>query len=102
MRIHPLRLLLAGATLALAQTPVINSGGISNAASYQTPITPGGWAVIFGTSLSSSLAGADSVPYSKNLGGVTVQFVNGANSFTAPLYYVSPGDPANGVPSQID
>jgi uncharacterized protein (TIGR03437 family) len=102
MRIQAFCFLLAGVSVALAQGPVINSGGIGNLTTGQTPIAPGSLAVIFGTNLSSQIAQADTIPLSASLGGVTVQFVNGSNTFNAPLVYVAPTDPAHGVISQIN
>jgi uncharacterized protein (TIGR03437 family) len=95
-------LFLAFSSLALAQTPTISKGGIANGASYQAPIAPGSLFVIFGTNLSSKLAQADSIPLSKNLGGVTVKFVNGSNTADAPMLYATPADPAHGQISQIN
>src|SRR6266849_5249466 len=102
MRIQAVCFLLAGAGIALAQAPVINNGGIGNLTTGQTPIAPGSLAVIFGTNLSSRIAEADTVPLSSNLGGVTVQFVNGSNMFNAPIKYVQPTDPAKGLISQVN
>jgi uncharacterized protein (TIGR03437 family) len=86
-------LLLTSAGLCLAQ-PSINSGGIVNGASFAAgqPITPGSLVSIFGTSLASKAAGADSIPLSTTgLGGVSVEFVNGSNSYPAPMLAVLPG-----------
>jgi uncharacterized protein (TIGR03437 family) len=102
MRIRALFLLFAGASLAFAQVPVINSGGIGNLTTGQTPIAPGSLAVIFGTNLSSRIAEADTVPLSTNLGGVTVQFVNGSTTLNGAIKYVQPTDQAQGLISQVN
>ncbi|HLJ14499.1 MAG TPA: hypothetical protein VKV15_08395 [Bryobacteraceae bacterium] len=103
MRIYAFLLPLA-ASLAVAQTPTIVSGGIVNGASFQKglAITPGSLISIFGTSLASKTAQADSIPLSTSLGGVTVQFVNGSNTVNAPMLYAQPDDPSKNVTSQIN
>src|SRR5208282_2692068 len=63
---------------------------------------PGSLVSIFGTSLASKIAEADTIPLSKALGGVTVQFVNGNTKIEAPMLYVQPDDPANNVTSQLN
>ena len=103
MRIHAFILFLICGSFAQAQTPVIGSGAIVNDASFQKgPIAPGSLIAIFGTNLASRIAQADTVPYTTSLGGVTVQFVNGATTIDAPLVYVQPDNPAQGVSSQIN
>lgn len=66
--------------------PTIASGGIGNAFSYATQISPGAAAVIYGTGFGTATA-TSSAPLPTNVGPVTVT-VNGVQ---APLYYVSPG-----------
>ena len=90
--------------LASAQTtnPVVNpSGGIVNAADFQSPLAPGALFSIFGSRLSSQTASALSVPLSSSLGGVTVQFISGSATIDAPLLYVQP-DGSNAGTSQIN
>jgi len=82
--------LLAAAGLGLAQTPVISNGGVANAASFTTPITPGSLFSIFGTNLASSMASADTIPLSNSLGGATVEFIQGSNTFPAPMLFAQP------------
>jgi uncharacterized protein (TIGR03437 family) len=88
--------LLAGATIASAQTPTVVDGGVLNGASFAKgqPVSPGGLVSIFGTGLVSKLATADTIPLSSSLGGVTVTF---ADLPPAPLLAVIPG-----VPGQSD
>lgn len=69
------------AAIALAQTPTVIDGGVLNAASFAkdssgkgSPVAPGSLVVIFGSNLGSTLASADSVPFSTSLGGVSVTF----------------------------
>ena len=80
-------LLFLSATISWAQLPNVTPGGVVNGASFagNQPITPGSLISIFGSNLSSSLQHADSIPLSKSLGGVTVTFVNGNSSVTAPM-----------------
>ncbi len=84
--------LLAGATIASAQTPTVVDGGVLNGASFAKgqPVSPGGLVSIFGTGLVSKLATADTIPLSSSLGGVTVTF---ADLPAAPLLAVIPGVP---------
>ena len=76
-----------------AQTPVVASGGVLNAASFTKgqAVTPGSLVSIFGTNLASSLASADTIPLSTTLGNVSVSF----NNIAAPLLFVN-HDAANG------
>lgn len=68
--------------------PTISSGGIGNAFSYKTQISPGAAAVIYGTAFGTdTLAPAVSGGKFPTSGGVVGVTVNGA---AAPLYYVSP------------
>jgi adhesin/invasin len=66
--------------------PSIADGGIGNAFSYNTQVSPGAAGVIYGTGLSVATF-TPSAPLPTNASGVTVT-VNGQ---LAPLYYVSPG-----------
>lgn len=94
--------LLLSAALASAQntTPTISPNGIANGASFQAiPLTPGSLFSIFGSALASETASASSIPFSRSLGGVTVQFVNGSTTVDAPISYVQPG---SGSSSQIN
>jgi len=78
-------LLLLGAARALTQTPVLNSGGVVNAASFDSPVSPGSLVSIFGSNLAPQTATASVVPLPLMLAGVSVQ-LNGA---AAPLLFVS-------------
>jgi uncharacterized protein (TIGR03437 family) len=69
-----------------SSSPQISAGGIVNAASFQSPITRGALASIFGSNLAGGIAGATEVPLKTTLGGVQV-IVAGK---LAPLVYVSP------------
>jgi len=96
-------LLFAAASVGFAQTPSIrNSQGILNAASFTTPVAPGSLLSIFGTNLATSLVSADSIPLSTSLGGVTVTFAQGSNTYTSPLLFVFQGDANQNTPSQIN
>lgn len=72
---------------ASAQTPVISTGGIVNAAGLggSTTIAPGSLISIYGSSLASALAQADSLTLSTKLGDVDSVTING---LAAPLRFV--------------
>jgi len=91
MRIRVFALTIVMVGLALGQTPVVTTGGVVNGASFVSgqPITGGSLVSIFGSNFASAIAGADSIPLSFSLGGVTVRFVNGNNSTPAPLLFVN-------------
>jgi uncharacterized protein (TIGR03437 family) len=92
-------LIVMGVALCQAQTPTITAGGILNGASFASgqPLAPGSLVSIFGTNLANSIASADTVPLSNTLGGVLVQFENGATKLRAPMLFVQ-----NGSNSQIN
>jgi uncharacterized protein (TIGR03437 family) len=91
MRIRAFALMIVIAGLALAQAPIVTPGGVVNGASFVSgqPITGGSLVSIFGSNFASAIAGADSIPLSTSLGGVTVRFVNGNTSTPAPLLFVN-------------
>lgn len=83
--------LLVGVSLP-AQTPAINSGGVVNAASFQSNPPPpilarGSIITIFGTNLSSATAAADRLPIPTQLPGTATQVL--FDNVAAPLFYVS-------------
>jgi uncharacterized protein (TIGR03437 family) len=104
MRIRTLTLALVFAGFGFAQAPAIDTGGVLNGASFTKgqQVTPGSLVSIFGTNLASSIAEADSIPLSKSLGGVSVEFVNGNTTISAPMLYVQPANPANQVAAQLN
>jgi uncharacterized protein (TIGR03437 family) len=104
MTIRTIAITLISAGFAFAQSPVVSSGGVLNGASFAKgqAITPGALVSIFGTNLASKISEADTIPLSKALGGVSVQFVNGNSKFDAPMLYVQPADPANNVGAQLN
>lgn len=77
-------------SVALAQTPVVSTGGIVNAAGLGSTktIAPGSLISIFGTGLASGLTVANSVTLSTKLGDVDSVTINGV---PAPLKFVSGG-----------
>jgi uncharacterized protein (TIGR03437 family) len=85
-----------------AQTPVVANNGTVNAASFAvgTAVAPGSLVAIFGTSLASSVAAADTIPLSTSLGGASVVFQSASGSFNAPLLFATDG--ASGVGAQIN
>ncbi len=87
MKLTTVLLFLAATGVAVAQPSV---GGIVNGASFVPgqAIAPGSLFSIFGTQLAAAPAGADTIPLSTSLGGVTVKFVNGSASSEAPLLFL--------------
>jgi uncharacterized protein (TIGR03437 family) len=71
---------------ASAADPVINTGGLLEAAGYSGRFTPGSILSLFGTNLATATSGASAVPLPTSLGGTSV-LVNGQ---AAPLFFVSP------------
>ena len=68
--------------------PVINPGGVVNAADRKAGIAPGSIVEIYGTNLSSGTCAAERLPWPTELGcSPTHATVNGR---TAPLLYISP------------
>ena len=72
--------------------PVVNAGGVTNAASYQPQISPGALASVFGSGLSNATY-VSSLPYPTSLGasalggsGVSVS----VNGVAAPVFFASP------------
>jgi uncharacterized protein (TIGR03437 family) len=89
-----LLLSLSAAVVTVAQTPTVVDGGVLNGASFAkqanglgAPVAMGSLVSIFGTDLATTLAVADSVPFSTRLGGVSVKF----GTKDAPLQTVIPG-----------
>ena len=80
-------LLTAAVIAAHAQTPVVSSGGVSNAANGLTTVTPGSLVSIYGSNLAAGLAQSDTIPLSTTLNSVSVTF----NGIQAPLLFVSGG-----------
>jgi uncharacterized protein (TIGR03437 family) len=78
-------LLRRSITGAPSAGPQISAGGIVNAASFQSPITRGALASIFGSNLAGGVAGATQLPLQTTLGGVQVTVAGKL----APLIYVS-------------
>jgi uncharacterized protein (TIGR03437 family) len=69
--------------------PAIYSGGVTNAASYATRISPGALAAVFGTGFGSTTFQADDgFAWPTTTTGLVSVKVNGV---AAPLYFVSPG-----------
>ena len=87
MRLTSVLLFLALAGVAVAQPTV---GGIVNGASFVPgqAIAPGSLFSIFGSQLAAAPAGADTIPLSTSLGGVTVKFVSGSTTVDAPLLFL--------------
>jgi uncharacterized protein (TIGR03437 family) len=103
MRIPGSLLFLTMSCVAVAQPPSIADGGILNGASFVKgqPIAGGSLVSIFGSNLASGMAQADSIPLSTSLGGVSVQFVNGGNTTSAPMLFVVGSQVNVQVPSNL-
>jgi uncharacterized protein (TIGR03437 family) len=68
--------------------PTFNAAGVTNAASFESGITPGSIATLFGANLSTGLAGilqATTLPLPLTLGGTSLTI----NSIPAPLFAVA-------------
>ncbi len=89
--------LAANCYLACAQSPVVEAGGIVNAASYAQPVAPGSLVAIFGMNFAEGVNSAMTIPWPKILGGTSVSI----NGIAAPLYYVSPNQINAQVPSSL-
>jgi uncharacterized protein (TIGR03437 family) len=89
--------LAANCYLACAQSPVVEAGGIVNAASYAQPVAPGSLVAIFGVNLAEGVNSATTIPWPTILGGTSVSI----NGIAAPLYYVSPNQINAQVPSSL-
>jgi uncharacterized protein (TIGR03437 family) len=66
--------------------PAINAGGVANAASGATTLSPGSLASVYGTYFTSLTASASTTPLPTTLGGVSVT----VNGVPAPILYVNP------------
>ncbi|HMC62319.1 MAG TPA: hypothetical protein VKJ01_24200 [Candidatus Solibacter sp.] len=89
-----------GAPAARAQPAVGAQATVSavlNGASYSALLSPGCWAVIYGSGLAPSTLTATNVPLPTDLGGVTVT-VGGVK---APLLYVSAGQINALIPFEV-
>ncbi len=79
-------LVLFPLAFALAQMPVVEPGGVVDAASFMAPVVPGSLISIFGANLATGAQPATVIPLPFKLGSVSVSF----NGIAAPLLYVSP------------
>ncbi len=86
-----------------AQTaaPVINTGGVVNAADYTTALAHGSILSVWGTNLAASFQQASGVPLPTTLNGVTVEVVDGARVIAAPLFFVSAGQINAQLPFEV-
>ena len=87
------------ASVAHAQTPVVNAGGILNTGSYASGgVAPGSIISIFGANLASQLLSASAYPLAATLGNVISVTFSGV---PAPLYFVSPAQINAQVPWNV-
>src|SRR5579862_3215399 len=80
-----------------AQMPVVNPGGVVNAASFATPVAPGSLVSIFGSNLAPQTAQASAIPLPASLAGVSVTF----NGLSAPLLYAAAGQINAQIPFEV-
>ena len=80
-------LVLAGALALHSQTPLVPTGSVVNGASFASgqAVAPGALVSIFGTTLASTNAQADTIPLSTSKANVSVTF----NGIPAPLLAVN-------------
>jgi uncharacterized protein (TIGR03437 family) len=76
-----------GAAWVFSATPLISSGGVVNAGSFQPVLAPGADGSIFGAHFAPTAVTAASVPFPLTLGGVSVT----VNGFAAPMIYAGTG-----------
>jgi uncharacterized protein (TIGR03437 family) len=76
-----------GAAWVFSATPLISTGGVVNAGSFQPVLAPGADASIFGTHFAASAVTAASAPFPLTLGGVSVT----VNEIAAPMIYAGTG-----------
>ena len=79
-------LLIPVTLVVIVPAPMINAGGVVNAASGGATVVPGGIASIFGIDLSGDTLLAEATPLPTELGGVRVT----VNGIEAPIFFVSP------------
>lgn len=77
------------------EPPVVSA--VVNGASFQPGFAPGEIASVFGTNLASAVQGAPGIPLPDLLGETTVTI----NGFSAPFFYVSPGQINLQIPYEV-
>ena len=80
-----------------AQMPLVNAGGVVNAASFVAPVAPGSLVSIFGSNLAPQTAQATTIPLPTSLAGVSVTF----NGLSAPLVYAAAGQINAQIPFEV-
>jgi uncharacterized protein (TIGR03437 family) len=85
------------AKLAAVPGPVINAGGVVNAASYTAPLSPGSIGSIFGSNFSGDTLSSNAAALPTSMLGVTVRL----NGLLAPLFFASPGQINFQVPWEL-
>lgn len=78
---------ISGATAGTGNGPVFNADGVTNAASFQTGVTPGGIVTIFGSNLGApagQVVAAPGAPWPVHLSGTSVTI----DGVAAPIYRV--------------
>ncbi len=95
---------LAGSATLFAQ-PVVNDGGILNAASYMSSRLPGGAIaqgsifVVFGARMGQATLAQAGFPLPSTLAGTTVRVTSGGQTLECPMVYVLAGQLAAILPS---
>ncbi|MBZ2183671.1 MAG: hypothetical protein K7J46_03095 [Bryobacter sp.] len=97
--------LALGLSLALEAQPLVDEGGILNAASYLSPRLPGGAIaqgsifVIFGDRMGPATLAAAGFPLPNTLAGTSVRVTSGGQSLDCPLVYTVASQVAAILPS---
>jgi uncharacterized protein (TIGR03437 family) len=97
--------LAAAASTSLFAQPVVNDGGILNAASYMSSKLPGGAIaqgsifVVFGARMGPAAIALAGFPLPSNLGGTSVRVSSGGQNLDCPLVYSLAGQLAAILPS---
>lgn len=94
-------LLFASILPAQTAVPVINAGGVVNAADYTTALAHGSILSVWGTNLAGSTTKAGSWPLPTTLDGVTVEVVDGSRVISAPIFFVSAGQINAQLPFEV-
>jgi uncharacterized protein (TIGR03437 family) len=81
--------------------PVVRQGGIVNAASYAKDIAQGSMFLVFGTGMGPEKLMQGGAPLGSSLGGVSIAIAAAGQSVQAPLIYVSAGQVAALLPSNV-
>jgi uncharacterized protein (TIGR03437 family) len=97
--------MVVAASLSLYAQPVVNDGGILNAASYANPRLPSGGIaqgsifVLFGQRMGPATLAQAGFPLPNTLGGTSIRVTSGGTTVDCPIIYTSAGQVAAILPS---